>query len=270
MAREGLTMRIFRRFGARTAILLSCLVALGSVAARAETVTLATEGAYPPFNKTVADCGFSGFEIELGHAICLKAKLDCKWVKHDFSGMIPALLAGKYDMVVSAMSINADREKVALFSIPYLNDGFRFYGPKGAPDAEATALAGKKVGVLTGSTGERFVGTHWPKAETRGYGDIDQINADLDAGRIDYGFNAQLPVSTFLKGPAGANYAAIGALYTDPVLGRGMGGMFRPDGKALKARFDEAIRAVHADGTFDKLSAKYFGSGVNVRADKLW
>lgn len=240
-------------------------------AAAAETVTIATEGAYPPFNTTNADGSLGGFEIELGNALCAKASLDCKWVKQDFSGMIPALTARKYDMIFSAMSINPEREQAGLFSLPYITDNFRLYGKKGTEVDVPDGLKGKTVGVFTGSTGERFIEEKWGGvAETRGYGDIDQVNADLDAGRIDYGFNAQLPVEQFLKSDAGADYAFFGPVFNDALLGKGMGAMFRKDGTALKAKFDEAIRAAYDDGTFDALSKTYFGDEVDVSAKGLW
>jgi lysine-arginine-ornithine-binding protein len=267
--KKDLEMKIILRIVTTAALLLASLLSAGITAAHAETVTLATEGAYPPFNKTEANGSFSGFEIELGNAICAKAKLNCKWVKQDFSGMMPALLAGKYDVVFSAMSITPERKKAALFSIPYLNDGFRLYGAKNNDKLDAK-LSKKQIGVLTGSTGEQFVQQRFPDAVTHGYGDMDQVNADLEAGRIDYGFNAQLAVASFLKSPAGSAFGFAGPVFTDPLFGRGMGAMFRPDSTVLKSRFDDAIRAVYADGTFDKLAAKYFGTGIDVRADKMW
>lgn len=263
-------MKTIRQFGTGAAMLLASFFVADLTTAHAESVSVATEGAYPPFNKTEADGSLSGFEIELGNAICSKAGLDCHWVKQDFSGMVPALLAGKFDFIFSAMSITPEREKAGLFSIPYLNDGFRFYGPKSAGTTLDAELAGKNIGVLTGSSGEQFVQKSWSKAKTVGYGDMDQMDSDLEAGRIDYGFNAQLPVDGFLKSASGADYVFAGPIFTDALLGRGMGAMFRPDAKDLKARFDTAIKAVYADGTFDTLAAKYFGPGINVRADKLW
>ncbi|MCS0497296.1 transporter substrate-binding domain-containing protein [Ancylobacter sp. MQZ15Z-1] len=242
-----------------------------SHAAAPEKVTIATEGAFPPFNQTEADGSFTGFEIDLGNAICKHAGLECTWVKQDFSGMIPALQAKKYDFIFSYMSINDERAKVGLFSIPYITDQFRFYGPKGSAVTLPAGLDGKSVGVLSGSTGERFIKEKWgDKVDVRGYDNLDQVNADLEAGRIDYGFNAQLPVSVFLASPEGAGYAWFGPSYSDPLLGRGAGAMFRKDETALRDKVNDAIRAVYADGTFKEIAARYFKPGVDVSAEPLW
>ena len=244
---------------------------LGTVPAMAETVTVATEADYPPFSKTEADGHYSGFEIDLGNAVCAKAKLDCTWVKQEFAGMIPGLMARKFDMIFSSMSITPERAAAGLFSKPYLADQFRFYGPKGHDIAFPDGLDGKRVGVFASSSGEQFIKAKWgDKVETRPYQNIDQVNADLEAGRIDYGFNAQLPVDAFLKSAAGAQSQWYGPSYNDPVLGRGAGALLRKDETGLASKINEGIAAVYADGTFDKLSQRYFGSQIDIKADKLW
>ena len=254
----------------------ACLVAgialmFGMGPLRAETVTVATEADYPPFSKTEADGHYTGFEIDLGNAVCAEAKLDCKWIKQEFSGMIPGLMAHKFDMIFSSMSITPERAKAGLFSKPYLDDQFRFYGPKGHDIAFPEGLDGKRVGVFAGSSGEQFIKTKWgDKVETSPYQNIDQVDADLEAGRIDYGFNAQLPVSAFLKSPAGAGEQWYGPSYSDPILGKGAGVMFRSDETALAAKIDAAITAVYANGTFEKLSKSYFGPQIDISARKLW
>ena len=244
---------------------------LGAAPVMAETVTIATEADYPPFSKTEADGRYSGFEIDLGNAVCAKAKLDCKWVKQEFSGMIPGLMARKFDMIFSSMSITPERAAAGLFSKPYLADQFRFYGPKGQDVAFPDGLGGKRVGVFAGSSGEQFIKAKWgDKVETRPYQNLDQVNADLEAGRIDYGFNGQLPVSTFLTSAAGADSQWYGPSYSDPILGRGTGALMRKDETDLARKINDGIAAVYADGTFEKLSHSYFGQQIDIKADKLW
>ena len=89
-----------------------------SATAFAEPVKVATEASFPPFSKTEADGSYTGFELDLGNEVCKRAGLECQWVKQDFDGMIAGLLAHKFDMIFSSMSIKPEREKVADFSIP--------------------------------------------------------------------------------------------------------------------------------------------------------
>src|SRR5207247_809491 len=119
----------------------------GSVALADDTVRIATEASFPPFSQTEADGTYTGFEIDLGNAVCKQAGLKCQWIKQDFAGMIAALIAGKFEMVFSSMSIKPERAKVADFSIPYYSTKYRFYAKKGSGITVPDGLQGKSVGV---------------------------------------------------------------------------------------------------------------------------
>jgi lysine/arginine/ornithine transport system substrate-binding protein len=249
----------------------AALLAATSLQALAqEKIKVATEASFPPFSKTEADGSYSGFEIDLGNEVCKRAGLDCEWVKQDFDGMIAALLARKYNMVFSSMSIKPEREKVADFSIPYYAGKFVFYGKKGAFKDFAQDIKGKRVGVYAGATQDQYVRKyHAGELEPVGYENADQIHADLVNGRIDLAFGEQMPANEFLASPAGADFEVAGPVIDNPeVLGRGVGAMFAK-GDPLKAKVDEAIRAIYADGTFDKIEQKWV-PGADIRADKLW
>lgn len=251
-------------------LMSAMLVAMPLVAQAQEKIKVATEASFPPFSKTEADGTYSGFELDLGNEVCTRAKLDCEWVKQDFDGMIAALIARKFNMVFSSMSIKPEREKVADFSIPYYAGKFAFYGKKGAFKNFAEDIKGKRVGVYAGATQDQYVRKYYTGVlEPVGYENADQIHADLVNGRIDLAFGEQQPAIEFMNSPQGQDFEQAGPLVDDPeVLGRGVGAMFNK-GDPLKAKVDEAIRAVYADGTFDKLQAKWLG-GADIRADKLW
>ena len=236
-----------------------------------EVVRVATEASFPPFSQTEADGTYTGFEIDLGNEVCKRAGLTCEWVKQDFDGMIAALLAGKFDMVFSSMSIKPERQKVADFSLPYYSAKYRFYAKKGSGITIPDGLQGKAVGVYAGATQEQFLNAKFSGVvEPRGYKNIDQIHADLVNGRIDAAFNEDLPAAAFLNSDAGKDFEFIGPEYDDiEIFGPGAGAMFRKDDTELRDKVNAALREVYADGTFDTLSAKWF-PGVNLRADKHW
>lgn len=253
-------------------LLLAALVGSGAMAAagaQAETVRLATEASFPPFSKTEADGSVTGFEIDLGNAVCAAAKLECEWVKQDFDGIIAALVAEKYDVIFSSMSITAERQASFDFSLPYYNSPTKFYGRKGMTlDVSAEGLKGKRVGVYGGAVQDQYLRANFPGVEAVPYEKIDQITADLVAGRIELGFTEALVAAEFLASPDGADYQFYGPDYFDPALGEGAGAMLRKGNEALRDKLNEGIRQVYADGTFDKIAAQYFS--VNIRADSLW
>jgi len=241
-------------------------------AGAAEKILVATEASFPPFSKTEADGSITGFEIDLGNAVCERAGLECEWVKQDFDGMIAALLAGKFNMIFSSMSITDERKKVVDFSIPYYDTPYRFVGRKGASiEISDAGLQGKKVGVYAGATQEKYLQAKYDGVvEIRGYDKIDQINADLMAGRLDLAFNEQLAGGEFLQSADGKDFEFVGPEIRDQaIFGVGAGAVFRKGDDALRAKIDDAIRSLYADGTFDKISAKYFGE-MSIRADGNW
>ncbi|HKY94309.1 MAG TPA: transporter substrate-binding domain-containing protein, partial [Kiloniellales bacterium] len=119
-----------------------------------------------------------------------------------------------------------------------------------------------------GAVQDQYLRATFPEAVAVPYEKMDQITADLIAGRIDLGFTEALVASEFLNSAAGADYEFYGPDYFDPALGEGAGAMLRKGDEALRDKLNEGIRKVYADGTFDALAAKYFT--VNVRADSLW
>lgn len=254
----------------KAALGLAASLCLLAPAMAQQKVLVATEASFPPFSQTEADGRYTGFEIDLGNDVCRRLNITCEWVKQDFDGMIPALLAKKYDMIFSSMSIKPERAKVADFSIPYYSPTYRFYAKKGSGITVPDGLKGKKVGVYAGATQEQYLNAKLKGVvEPRGYKNIDQIHADLAAGRIDAALNEAVPAAEFLRSPQGVEFEFIGPELKDPeVFGPGAGAMFRK-GDPMREKVNAAIKAAYADGTFDKLSAKWF-PGVSIRADKTW
>ena len=109
------------------------VLAVGGASAQGKTVTIATEGAYAPWNFTGAGGKLDGFEIELAHDLCGRMKVKCEIVAQDWDGIIPALNAKKYDAIMAGMSITDERKKVIDFTAPYANS------PNGYPRREEFA-----------------------------------------------------------------------------------------------------------------------------------
>ncbi|MEO1225995.1 MAG: transporter substrate-binding domain-containing protein, partial [Pseudomonadota bacterium] len=87
--------------------------------AQDDVLRIGTEGAYPPWNATDASGDLIGFEIELGLALCAELGRTCEFVAQDWDGMIPALLNGRYDLIMAGMSITEERQQTITFSNGY-------------------------------------------------------------------------------------------------------------------------------------------------------
>ena len=128
-------MKLLKIVGLAT---LSSALALGAASAQGkkwDTVKIATEGAYAPWNFTSAGGKLEGFEIDLANELCTRMKAKCEIVAQDWDGIIPALTAKKYDAIMAGMNATDERRKVIDFSMPYA------VGPNGYLVEKSSPLA---------------------------------------------------------------------------------------------------------------------------------
>jgi polar amino acid transport system substrate-binding protein len=245
---------------------LALMAATGAAGAKDwKTIRIGTEGAYPPFNSVTAAGEIVGFDIDIAKAMCAKMKVECTFVAQDWDGIIPGLLAGKYDAIVASMSITDERRKKVAFTKKYYLTPPAFISTKDSKITswDAAGLKGKIVGTQSSTTHANFLeGVIKPGgAEIKLYATQDEANADLAAGRLDAVEADKTVLMEWLKKPDGACCE----LKTDidpskyvKYFGEGAGIAIRPDDKDLVEMFNKAIDAVVADGTYSKINEKYF------------
>ncbi len=228
---------------------------------------VATEGAYPPYNFVAPDGSLQGFDVDFAKALCVKLEAQCDIIQQNWDGMIPALIAKKYDLMVASMAILPEREKQIAFSIPYyqgptalimVKDAGMALGADGHATAEA--MAGKRVGVQIGTVYEKFVRREWPRAEVLTYDTADNADSDLRAGRIDARLDDYIVLrQSLLSAEEKGAYERVGKIWGGAPFGsRGQGVGLRQEDVALKAAVDKAILAMRADGTYRAINDKYF------------
>jgi lysine-arginine-ornithine-binding protein len=230
-----------------------------------DKLTIGTEGAYPPFNYTDADGQVKGFEIDLGNEMCRRLEVECAWVTQDWDGIIPGLLAQKYDAIIASLYItDARREKIA-FSEKYYKVPARFVVPTSSDlDISAEGLAGKVVGTQRATSFERFLRDKMPEVELRVYATMDEAYLDLQAGRVDAIMVDVVAVSEgFLNKPGGEDFEMRGPEYTGVEwFGYGAGVGVRKEEAHIAEAFSKAIREMREDGTYQKISEEWFGFDV--------
>ena len=230
------------------------------------TLRVAVEGAYPPFNYLDKDGNLAGFDVDIAEAICARLRMRCELVQQDWDGMVPGLLLGKYDAIVSSMAITKERKHAMNFAGPYYRSiPARFVARKGDQiEATPQGLAGKRIGVQRATTQSILLRVHFPDAVPALYDSEGALEQDLASGNIDLAFADQVSLeSGFLQSNAGKGFALIGPPVTDPAIdGEGAGIALRQEDGDLLAALNGALAALRADGTYKKLNDKYFGFDI--------
>jgi octopine/nopaline transport system substrate-binding protein len=248
-----------------------------------KTIRIGTEGAYAPWNFSEAGGKLAGFEIDLANELCKRMKAECTIVAQDWDGIIPALQASKYDVIMAAMNITDKRLETINFSSVYAAAPASFAVLKSSPlakmpgtgevyplatkaaeaqkaiDATKPMLKGKVVGAQVSTTNLAFVEKYYKdQVDIRSYKTTEQHDLDLTAGRLDAAFAAVTYWNDVIAKPEGKDIVIVGPAFSGDILGRGVAAGIRKEDTALKVKFDEAIKSGLDDGTIKALSIKWF------------
>jgi len=249
-----------------TLILGAIVLALAASPISAElkkTYKVATEGAYAPFNWVDQNGQLQGFDVDIAKELCNRIKVQCDIVAQNWDGIIPGLLAKKYDMIVASMSITEERKKKVDFTQKYYNTPARLVAKKGSgiDPAKKETMQGKTIGVQVSTIHEKFAKHMWGDVATiKSYDTQDNANLDLANGRLDMVMADSVALDEgFLKTDLGKNFEFVGPGYSDPHYhGEGAGIAVRKGDDDLREALNKAIREIRSDGTYQKIESKYF------------
>ena len=248
------------------AVLAMALTASTVVAKEWKKVRVAIEGAYPPFSSVAPDGSLVGFDVDIAKALAESMGAEVVLVAQDWDGMIPALLARKYDAIVASMSITEERLKKVAFSNKYYSIPAKFACKNGfMPEFSEEALKGKKVGVQRETVHDKFLTEKFGKdVDIKRYGSLDEAVLDLTAGRVDMLLADSAALSDgFLKKEEGKDYGFVGPDYADPKwFGEGIGVAIRKGDTDLVEKFNKAIDDIRANGKYQEIQDKYFDFNV--------
>ena len=244
--------------------LLALTLGLGSAHAAPSTLQkgvlkIGMEGTYAPFTYKDDKGNLTGFDVDIARAVAAKLGLKAEFVLTEWSGILAGLQANKYDVIVNQVGITAERQKTIGFSKPYAYSSPQIIVKKTGSFAPKTLadLKGKRVGVGLGSNFEK---------QLRDAGGINVVTypgapeylADLAAGRLDAAYNDRLLVGYLIKSQ---NLPVLGAgVIGDP---EAVGIALKKSNTSLKTAVDKALLQLKADGTYAKISRKWFGQDVS-------
>ncbi|WP_413110622.1 ABC transporter substrate-binding protein [Thaumasiovibrio sp. DFM-14] len=246
------------------AILAACSVT-NVVAKEWNEIRFGIEGAYPPFSWTEPNGDLKGFDVDMANALCEELQAKCVVVPQDWDGIIPSLLARKYDAIIAAMSITDERKKRIDFTGKYALIPNKFVAKKGTEiDFTQEGLKGVKIAVQRATTHDKYLTDNYKSVDIVRYGTFDEAYLDLKAGRVAAVLGDASALEEGLLNKAGGDdYEFIGPSLTDPQwFGEGFGIAVRKQDKDLTAKLDAAILSLREKGIYDQIADKYFNYDV--------
>ena len=243
------------------AVLVAMTVVGGVQAKEWKQVRIGIEGAYPPFSRTEANGDLTGFDVDIAKSLCDQMQVKCTIVQQDWDGMIPSLLARKFDAIISTKDITPERLKRVDFSDKYQHVPARFATKKGTKlELTAEFMKGKRVGVQRATSMDSYISDNFTGADIKRYGTAEEAYLDLKSGRVDYVLADYASLlDGLIKKEGGEGYELVGPGLTDPRwFGIGAGVALRKGDGELKAKFNQAIKEIRANGKYKAVNDKYF------------
>ncbi|OUM88659.1 MAG: cysteine ABC transporter substrate-binding protein [Bacillus thermozeamaize] len=222
-------------------------------------MTVGIMGTYPPYNFLNEKKEMDGFDADIAKEVAKRLGVEVEFVPQEWSGMIAGLKQGKFDVVISQMTITDERKKEMDFSEPYIKNSVRIIVQEGRNDIQSLKdFKGKKIGVGLGTNDETYLRTkvlpEYGPFEIMTYNDVITSLMDLNAGRIDATINNMYAIKPLVE-KNGLKIKAVG----EPVKSDYAGIAMRKGNPELQKAINEALASMKEDGTYEKIFKKWFG-----------
>lgn len=229
-------------------------------------ITIATEGAFPPFNYLDRKGMPAGFEIELAQEACQRIKAECEFIALKWDELIPGLLEKKFDIIMSSMEVTRERrQRMGLSRRYYLSPG-AFIAPKGAPyDGPPSLLRNKRIGIQKDSTHADWADKSFRRsAQLKRYASVQEALTALANDEVDAVFGDKAQLWLWSQKPEGKCCELVGQDIKDTqTLGVGVAAGLRKEDIKLREALNKALGEMTTDGTYKKISEKYFPFPLN-------
>ena len=245
------------------------VLAMGSAfTASAETLRVGMECTYAPFNYRTADGELAGYDVDVAKGVAEIIGADFEYVCQEWDGMIPALLANKFDLIIASMSITEKRMKKIDFSGPYRFSTGQIVGAKktkvnlfdGSDMPIAANFKGVRVGLERATTYANWFEEKLPDADVVLYDSSEALYLDLQNGRVDVIMTNPMKAHLkFLSKPDGAGFEFKGPVVDEEkYFGIGVGIGLRQGQPELKERLNGALKQLINSGQLESYAKKIF------------
>jgi len=237
----------------RTVLLAAASVLIPLGAHAQEALRVVTDATFPPM-EFVKDGKRTGFDIELVEALGAAMGRKIEWIDIDFKGLIPALVSRRADLAMSAIYITDERRKVVDFSDPYFAGGLVVLTTKAGSIKSLKDLDGKKVSVQVGTKSVSWLKDNYPKVERVEVEKNQEMFNLVEIGRADAAVTGKPAAKVFAQAKPSLTVLA------EQLTTEDYGIAIRKDAPEIRDAVNAALKKIKADGSYDKLVAKWFES----------
>lgn len=229
-------------------------------------ITIATEGAFPPFNYLDRKGLPAGFEMELAQEACQRIKAECEFIALKWDELVPGLLDKKFDIIMSSLEVTRERrQRMGLSRRYYLSPG-AFIAPRGAPyDGPPSLLRNKRIGIQKDSMHADWADKSFRRsAQLKRYASVEEALTALANDEVDAVFGDKAQLWLWSRKPEGKCCALVGQDIKDTqTLGVGVAAGLRKEDAKLREALNKAFAEMMTDGTYKKINEKYFPFALN-------
>jgi ABC-type amino acid transport substrate-binding protein len=229
-------------------------------------ITIATEGAYRPFNYLDRKGIPAGFEMELAQEACQRIKAECEFAAFKWDDLIPGLIDKKFDVIMSSLEVTSERRKRLGMSRRYYLSPGAFIAAKGAPfDGPPSLLRNKRIGVQRDSTHADWADKSFRRsAQLKRYNTLAEALEALAKDEVDAVFGDKTQLWLWSQKPEGKCCELVGQDIKDnQTLGIGVAAGLRKEDAKLRDALNKAFGEMMTDGTYKKINEKYFPFALN-------
>ncbi|CAB3745805.1 ABC transporter arginine-binding protein 1 [Paraburkholderia humisilvae] len=238
-------------------IAMAYAVAPGTAAAQdAQVLKVATDATFPPMEFT--DKGQrTGFDIDLMNALAKAMGKQVEWTDIDFKGLIPGLIAHRFDAAISGIYITPERSQVVDFTQPYFAGGLSVLVKADSPIKTPADLNGKKVTVQVGTKSVNFLRDNYPQVQRVEVEKNQEMFDLVGIGRADAAVTGKPAAFQFARTRPG--FRVLDKELTKEEYGIAV----RKDEPQLRDQLNAALAKIKADGTYEAIVKKWFSTAAN-------
>ncbi len=227
------------------------LGACAGTATEKDVLTMGTNAAFPPYEFVDENNNVAGIDAEIAAAVAEKLGMKLEIKDMAFDSLITAVSSGSVDVVLAGMTVTPEREESVNFSESYATGIQVVIVKEDSPIATIDDLAGKKIGVQTGTTGDIYCADDYGEDAIARYDNGALAVAALQNGQVDCVVIDNEPAKAFVAANEGLK------ILDTEYITENYAAAIAKDNTELLEKFNAALAELKEEGKLDEIIGKY-------------